>query len=110
MEIKLGTKVQYKTEDGNILNLIAIQHETSALFDTWICVNPCCNSKNGECTLYNCFTDELELGWNCRVRNENKVVDELVSKMKREYFHNVGTQFDNAIIEMEKIAERMKID
>ena len=62
-EIQMGTKVRYKTEDGNELNLIAIQHEKSKLFDTWICVNPNCESKIGKCTLYNCFTDELELGW-----------------------------------------------
>lgn len=63
MEIQIGTKVRYKTDDGNILNLIAIQHEKSKLFDTWICVNPNCTSKTGKCTLYNCFTEDLELGW-----------------------------------------------
>lgn len=99
-EIKLGTKVQYKTEDNNILNLIAIKHEKSEFFDMWTCVDPCGHSKNGECTLYNCFTDELKLGWGSRVRSEKKVLDELVSKMKKEYLHRVGTQFDNAIYEM----------
>lgn len=37
-----------------------------------------------------------------------KVLDELVDKMKSRYFHMVGTQFDNAILEMEKIAEELK--
>ena len=58
--------------------------------------------------MYNCFTDELKLGWTSRVRSENKVLDELVSKMNKEYLHRVGTQFDNAIVEMEKLAERLK--
>lgn len=107
-KIKMGTKVQFKTDEGNILNLIAVKHEKYELFDTWLCVNPCGHSKSGECTLYNCFTDELTLGWTSRVRNENKVLDELVSNMKKEYLHKVGTQFDNAIYEVEKIAERLK--
>lgn len=38
----------------------------------------------------------------------NRAMDELVNKMKNEYFHRVGTQFDNAILEMEKMAERLK--
>lgn len=38
----------------------------------------------------------------------NKALDELVNKMKSRYFHRIGTQFDNAILEMEKIAERLK--
>jgi hypothetical protein len=38
----------------------------------------------------------------------NKALDELVDKMKSEYFHRVGTQFDNAILEMEKFAESLK--
>lgn len=42
-----------------------------------------------------------------RVRSEKKVLDELVCKMKKEYLHRVGTQFDNAIFEMEKISERI---
>ena len=106
-KIKIGTKVQFMTEDGNILNLIAVKHEQSELFDTWLCIDPCGHSKSGECTLYNCFTDELKLGWTSRIRSEKKVLDELVSKMKNEYLHRVGTQFDNAILEMEKIAEKL---
>ena len=39
----------------------------------------------------------------------NRAFDELVDKMKKEYFHRVGTQFDNAILEMEKIVERLKV-
>ena len=35
-KIKIGTKVQYKTEEGNILNLIAVKHERLELFDTWL--------------------------------------------------------------------------
>ena len=104
IEIKIGTKVQYKTDEGNILNLIAVKHEHSELFDMWLCVDPCGHSKNGECTLYNCFTDELNLGWDSRVRSENKVLNELVTKMKNRYLHQVGTQFDNAIYEIEKMA------
>ena len=43
------------------------------------------------------------------IREErNKTLDELVKEMKNNYFHKVGTQFDNAILEMEKIAERLK--
>lgn len=38
----------------------------------------------------------------------SKAFDELVDKMKKEYLHRVGTQFDNAIYEMEKMAERLK--
>lgn len=63
MEIQMGTKVRYETDMGNKLNLIAIQHEKSELFDTWLCVNPFCYSKKGRCELYNCFTEDLELGW-----------------------------------------------
>ena len=96
-KIKIGTKVQFKTEDGNILNLIAVKHERSELFDIWLCIDPCGHSKSGECTLYNCFTDELILGWNSRVRSEKKVLDELVCKMKKEYLHRVGTQFDERV-------------
>ena len=107
IEIKIGTKVQYKTDEGNILNLIAVKHEHSELFDMWLCIDPCGHSKNGECTLYNCFTDELKLGWTSRVRSEKKVLDELISKVKKEYLHKVGTQFDNAILKMEKIANRI---
>ena len=106
-EIKLGTRVQFQTEDGNVLNLIAIEHQPSNIYDTWLCIDPCGHSKSGECTLYNCFTDELKLGWNSRVRSENKVLDELVSKMKKEYLHRLGSQFDNAICKMEKIANKI---
>lgn len=38
----------------------------------------------------------------------NKVLEELIMEMKSNYFHKVGTQFDNAILEMEKIAEKLK--
>lgn len=38
---------------------------------------------------------------------KNMAMNELVSKMKSEYFHRVGTQFDNAILEMEKMAEKL---
>lgn len=38
----------------------------------------------------------------------NKALDELVTKMKSAYLHSVGTQFDNAILEMEKFAESLK--
>ena len=85
IQIKIGTKVQYKTDDGIILNLIAVKHEQSEPFDMWSCVDPCGHSKNGECTMYNCFTDELKLGWDSRVRSERKVIEELVYKMKKEY-------------------------
>lgn len=43
------------------------------------------------------------------IREErNKVLEELIVEMKSNYFHKVGTQFDNAILEMEKIAEKLK--
>lgn len=38
----------------------------------------------------------------------NKALDGLVNKMKSRYFNMVGTQFDNAILEMEKLAELLK--
>lgn len=38
----------------------------------------------------------------------NKALDQLVNTMKSRYSHRVGTQFDNAIFEMEKLAERLK--
>ena len=40
-------------------------------------------------------------------RNKGEVLDELVNEMKNEYLHRVGTQFDNAILEMEKMAEKL---
>ena len=40
-------------------------------------------------------------------RNKGEVLDELVNEIKKEYLHRVGTQFDNAIFEMEKIAEKL---
>lgn len=64
MEIQIGTKVRYKTDMGTELNLIAIQHEKSQLFDTWLCVHPFCHSKTGRCALYTCFVEDLKLGWN----------------------------------------------
>lgn len=107
-DIKIGSKVQFKTEDGFILNLIAIEHHPSDIYDTWLCVDPCCYSKHGACTLYNCFTDDLTLGWNSRIRNENHVLDELISTIKKDYLNKIDTQFDNAIYEIEKIIERLK--
>lgn len=38
----------------------------------------------------------------------NRVMDELVTGMKSEYHHRVGSQFDNAILEMEKMAKKLK--
>lgn len=38
---------------------------------------------------------------------KNMAMNELVNKIKEEYFNKVGTQFDNAIIEMEKVAEKL---
>lgn len=40
-------------------------------------------------------------------RNKGEILDELVNKMKSRYLHMVGTQFDNAILEMEKMAEKL---
>lgn len=37
----------------------------------------------------------------------NKVLDELMNHM-RLFYHMVGIQFDNAILEMEKFAEKLK--
>ena len=48
---------------------------------------------------------ELAKG-NKKIRN--KTLDEIVNKMKSRYFHRIGTQFDNAILEMEKLAEKLK--
>lgn len=38
----------------------------------------------------------------------NDAIDEFVSKFKDGYYHMIGTQFDNAILEMEKFAEKCK--
>ena len=91
-DIKMGTKVQYKTDEGNILNLIAVKHEQSELFDTWLCINPCGHSKSGECSLHNCFTEDLKLGWTSKIRNENNILGEFVSKMDilKEYVETFG--------------------
>lgn len=62
-KIKMGTKVRYKTDMDNELNLIAIEHHPEGLYDTWICVHPFGHSKTGECNIYNCITEDLELGW-----------------------------------------------
>lgn len=35
-------------------------------------------------------------------------IEEFIFKFKDEYYHKVGTQFDNAILEMEKAAKRLK--
>ena len=64
MEIKVGSKVRFKTSEDVELDLIAIEHQPSEIYDTWLCVNPFCYAKTGECTLYNCFTEDLKLGWN----------------------------------------------
>ncbi len=43
------------------------------------------------------------------IRGErNKAFDELINEMKSRYFHMIGNQFDNAILEMEKFAELLK--
>lgn len=42
------------------------------------------------------------------IEERNKVLDELVEKMRSSYFHMVSTQFDNAILEVEKFAEGLK--
>ena len=42
------------------------------------------------------------------MEERNNVLDKLVDKMKSEYFHMIGDQFDNAILEMEKFAEELK--
>lgn len=42
------------------------------------------------------------------IKERNNVLDKLVNEMKSKYFHMVGTQFDNAILEMEIIAEELK--
>lgn len=47
------------------------------------------------------------------LRNNNDYIiktmamNELVGKMKEEYYNKVGTQFDNAIIEMGKMVEKL---
>lgn len=38
----------------------------------------------------------------------SKVLAELVREMESRYFHKVGNEFDNAILEMGKIAESLK--
>jgi hypothetical protein len=42
------------------------------------------------------------------IEERNKVLDELVEKMRSSYFHMVSAQFDNAILEVEKFAEGLK--
>ena len=38
----------------------------------------------------------------------NSALDKLVNTMKEDYLHKVGTQFDNCIFEMKKVASRLK--
>ena len=71
--IKVGSKVRYKSEDDTQINLIAIEHYVSDLFDTWLCVRPQSYSATGQCTMYNCFTEDLELGWNIKLRGDLNV-------------------------------------
>lgn len=40
--------------------------------------------------------------------HDKQIRKELINKMKSRFFHMVGTEFDNAIIEMERLAENMK--
>lgn len=37
--------------------------------------------------------------------HDKRVRKELVDKMKSRFFHMVGTEFDNAILEMERLAD-----
>lgn len=62
-EIRVGTKVRFKVDNNATINLIAIEHCKSELFDTWICVDPNSGNSNPVCQQYNCFTDDLEIGW-----------------------------------------------
>jgi len=62
-EISVGTKVRFKVDDNTTINLITIEHCKSKLFDTWICVDPNSGNGNPVCQRYNCFTDDLEIGW-----------------------------------------------
>lgn len=39
---------------------------------------------------------------------KDRVINELINKMKDRYLHKIGVQFDNAIYEMEKIANEIK--
>lgn len=39
--------------------------------------------------------------------HDAKIRKELVDKMKSRFFHMVGTEFDNAILEMERMAYQM---
>lgn len=62
--IKVGTKVHYDNDEGTKVNLIAIQKDTSTKeFSVWLCVNPSKEIEKDRCALYNCFEDDLEIGW-----------------------------------------------
>lgn len=41
-------------------------------------------------------------------RSNNMALDNLVNILRRDYYHRVGTSFDNAILEVEKIVNTMK--
>ena len=73
-------------------------------------------SDAGKCIEYDSImraTERLEdIAMFLRNNSNDKIIktmamNELVSKMKDEYFNKVGMQFDNAILEMEKIAEKL---
>lgn len=73
-------------------------------------------SDAGKCIEYDSImraTERLEdiAMFLCNNSNDNIIknmaMNELVSKMKDEYFNKVGTQFDNAIIEMGKMVEKL---
>lgn len=40
--------------------------------------------------------------------HDREVRKDLVEKMKSRFFHMVGTEFDNAIIEMERLTDTLK--
>lgn len=62
-DIQVGTKVRIVNADDSIVNLIAIEKHKSSKLEMWTCVCPEAEIKPGQCLLYNCFVEDLKLGW-----------------------------------------------
>ncbi len=61
-----------------------------------------------------CFNNSLRCEGQCEkclhllLKEHDEIVrQEFIDEMKSRFFHQVGTQFDNAILEMEKLAEHL---
>lgn len=65
MNIRIGTKVRYRTDQGNVLKLIVIKKVDNPLYDAYLCLEP--NNviaiTNGIVPCLECFAEDLQLGW-----------------------------------------------